>query len=157
MQSLGFAISEKSVLEPVQVLPHLGFLLDSRNMTVNLGEEKRKHLIELLSFTLNKGKCKIRKLARIIGTLVASLPAVEYGKLYYRELELLKIRALKESRNYEKMVWLTESCREELRWWIQEGVYSGKVITHGNPDKIIETDASGFGYGGLLNLCRYNF
>ena len=42
LQSLGFILSDKSVYEPTQVLLHLGFFLDSINMKVSLGEEKRK-------------------------------------------------------------------------------------------------------------------
>ena len=147
---LGFEISEKSIRRPVQVLPHLGFLLNSREMAVYLDDDKRNHIIDLIKTILAKGKCSVRRLAKVIGTLVASFPAVEYGRLFYRELEMIKIRSLRDSYNYEKIIWLTEESKEELKWWIQEGVFSGKVISHGNPNTIIETDASDFGYGGVI-------
>ena len=63
---------------------------------------------------------------------------------------MFKIKSLRDSYNYEKIIWLTEESKEELKWWIQEGVFSGKVISHGNPNTIIETDASDFGYGGVI-------
>ena len=36
----------------------------------------------------------IREVARFIGVLVSSLPAVQYGRLFYRFFDLCKIKAL---------------------------------------------------------------
>ena len=43
LQSLGFTIhSEKSVLKPTQNLIYLGFITNSKDMTLKLTEEKNK-------------------------------------------------------------------------------------------------------------------
>ena len=43
---LGFTIHErKSVLIPTQKIEFLGFLIDSRNMSISISEEKADHLI----------------------------------------------------------------------------------------------------------------
>ena len=43
---LGFTIHErKSVLIPTQKIEFLGFLIDSRNMSISISEEKANHLI----------------------------------------------------------------------------------------------------------------
>ena len=54
-------------------------------------KKKKKMLTDCL------GKCKIslRKLARILGNIVASFPAVSYGPLHYRCLEREKVTGLK--------------------------------------------------------------
>ena len=44
LTSLGFNISPKSVTRPTQVIEHLGFMLNSRDMTVSLSEKKKEHV-----------------------------------------------------------------------------------------------------------------
>ena len=46
-------------------------------MAVYLDDDKRNHIIDLIKTILTKGKCSVRRLAKVIGTLVASFPAVE--------------------------------------------------------------------------------
>ena len=65
-----------------------------------------------------------------MGTLIASFPAVLYGPLYHRELEILKINSLKERYNFENKVILNSGCINQLSWWIQEGLSSGNIISH---------------------------
>ena len=91
----------------------------------------------------------VRTLAKIIGTLVACFPAVEYGQLFYRELEFIKIEALKVKYDYEQNIALTDQSKEELKWWTTEGINCGRHISHGNADEIIVTDASGHGWGAV--------
>ena len=63
----------------------------------------------------------IRKLAKVIGTLVAAFPGVIQGPLYYRQLDMLKSKALEEnSGNFDALTCLTEGARKELDWWIFE-------------------------------------
>ena len=88
-ESLGFLINhEKSVLQPCQKLAFLGFLLDSVNMKVFLTAEKREKIILAYQQLLKKSVISIRKVAHAIGLLVSSLPAVQYGPLHYRSLEI---------------------------------------------------------------------
>ena len=150
LQSLGFDISDKSSLEPAQTLHHLGFVIDSTLMIVYLHESKVEHISCLLQSTIKANFISIKQLASVIGTLVAAFPGVLYGPLYYRELELVKIKALKVSRNYDRKILLEQHCKDELTWWLKEGINSHKPISHGNPDVIIQTDASNKGWGALL-------
>ena len=151
LKKLGFDFSDKSVTQPTQNLLHLGFILNSVSMTVSLGSDKKSHIRNLVLECLN-GECfSIRFLARLIGTLVAAFPGVEYGKLYYRQLEMLKTSELRRLRNYEAVISLTQPCREELQWWLQEGLDSHKDISHGNPDLILTSDSSDYGWGAHLS------
>lgn len=148
--SLGFELSEKSIYEPTKKLQHLGFVLDSTAMRVYLSKEKKKHVLDVAKEIAEKKLITIRELAKLIGTFVACFPAVEYGPLYYRHLELLKIKSLKTHYNYENLTSLNQECREEINWWIQEGVHFGKAISHGNADHKIQTDASGHAWGAVF-------
>ena len=49
--------------------------------------------------------------------------------------------------NYESKVLLSNKCKQEIRWWIQEGLDSEKMISHGNPIYFLRSDSSGFAWG----------
>ena len=149
LKKLGFEISEKSVLIPNTQLDHLGFVLKSKDMTVSLSENKREQIIQLILSSLQSTSLTVREVAKLVGTLIASFPAVKYGLLYHRELEILKINALKGSYYFDKPVSLNTACIRQLSWWLEEGVYSGNVISHGNADFIVQSDSSGFAWGAL--------
>ena len=63
----------------------------------------------------------IRELARILGNIAASLPAVTFGLLHYRHLERDKIRALEYYKgNFERKLFYLQ--KQYLR-------YTGGLIT----------------------------
>ena len=93
---LGFVVHEKkSVFKPTKQIIYLGNIIDSSSMTVKLPEEKIKRIIEECHALIKKSKATIRLVSRVIGLLVSSFSAVEYGPLHYRNLEMNKIDALK--------------------------------------------------------------
>ena len=57
--------------------------------------KKRIKKKKMLTACLGKCKISLRKLARILGNIVASFPAVSYGPLHYRCLEKEKVTGLK--------------------------------------------------------------
>ena len=70
--SLGFSINyAKSASTPSQQLEHLGFLLDSANMTVSLTQNKREKLKNKCIHILNDERNTIRDVAKLIGILEA--------------------------------------------------------------------------------------
>ena len=152
LERLGYMISEKSIFKPTQSLTHLGFILNSVNMDVTLSEKKRNKLIELCKTILVKNNITIREAAQLIGSLVASFPGVEYGPLYYRDMEKAKIVALKLcNNNYDAKMQFNEACILEIQWWLREGLYSKKLISQGNPEKVITTDSSLKGWGAFID------
>ena len=78
------------MLQPRQKLAFLGFILDSISMKVFLTAEKTEKIILACQQLLKKSAISIREVAQVIGRLVSSLPAVQYGPLYYRSLEIDK-------------------------------------------------------------------
>ena len=89
-------------------------------MIVTLTEDKIHKIKELLTFTLhNASSLRIREIARLIGYLVSSLPAVKYGALYYRYLEMDKVNALKYSKgDFEANMAISDNGVSELKWWL---------------------------------------
>ena len=95
LQSLGFILHDKkSVVKPTQKLKYLGFVLDSRELTVRVPEERADKIRKPCEGLVSKAKCTIRELAQVIGQLVAAFPAVEWGPFYYRQLEREKNKSL---------------------------------------------------------------
>ena len=67
-QSLGFILHDKkSVVKPTQKLRYLGFVLDSRELTVRVPEERADKIRKACEGLASKAKCTIRELAQVIG------------------------------------------------------------------------------------------
>ena len=116
---LGFSVHpDKSQLTPVQKIEYLGFTSYSTSMTVSLTDIKEPKIKTLTDETLQSKKLKIRQVAKILGTLEASLPAIKSGRLNLFYLQKCKNEALKLSKGYyEGLIDLTENCINELQWW----------------------------------------
>ena len=89
LDSLGLIVHlEKSVLRPTKCIKFLGFWIDSVEMKITLTNEKAKAIVLLGNEILQKELVVIRKLAQLIGNLVASELGVNYAPLYYKVLEI---------------------------------------------------------------------
>ena len=96
-RDLGFYISdEKSITKPTQNIEYLGFILNSIDMTVSLNSTQIATIKSVCTDSLNKNTFKIREAAQLIGTLVSCSVGVESGPLFYKQLEIEKIAALKQ-------------------------------------------------------------
>ncbi|KAK7109102.1 hypothetical protein V1264_013207 [Littorina saxatilis] len=149
LRSLGFVVHhEKSVLEPTQKIQYLGVLIDSIAMTVSLTKVRSDNLIECCKRALKVQLITIRDLAKVIGKLVASFPAVRYGPLFYRKLESVKKAALKKEKgNYDSCTVLSVTAKDELSWWIENVSTAYNVIAVSQPDITVASDASLSGWG----------
>lgn len=63
-------------------------------MMVELPEEKRKALLQQIDIFQRKKAVKIRDFAKLLGSLVACRPAVEYSLLHCLLFERAEIKAL---------------------------------------------------------------
>ena len=91
LRSLGFTIHpEKSVLIPTQKLKFLGFIIDSLSMTISLAPKKREKIYNYCRLLLSPASHTIRQVSSTICCLVAVCPAVKYGRLFYRNIEICK-------------------------------------------------------------------
>ena len=92
LKRLGFDISSKLNVIHTKI-KRIGFLFDSRAMTVSLGPDKKKNKGEmLLDILYTDRSISVRRLGQVIDTLVACFPATQYGKIVCRNLESLKER-----------------------------------------------------------------
>ena len=153
--SLGLLIHpEKSLHIPSQIMTVLGFIINSLEMTICLTTEKKTSLLELCHKAMQSDQITMRDLAWLIGKLhvVSSFPGVAYGPLFYRDLEMAKTEALKLERgNYDSTMVLSDDMKSELQWWVDDLETATSPFSNGNPDIVIDTDASLIGWGAVCN------
>ena len=89
VRSAGFVVHpEKSVFEPAQIITYLGCILNSIDMTVKITVERAIKLREVACRIRDADLVTIREVAELVGLMVASSPAVAYGPLFYRLLDI---------------------------------------------------------------------
>ena len=125
--------------------------MNSKDMAIALPEDKRTNILTECKNLIENQNPTIRDVARVVGKLVASFPAVTHGPLYYRHLERDKMTALKSKRgNFNGKMKLSEGGFHELLWWTR----FLKERTVPRPPAFIRTsvwvlsDASLSGWGG---------
>jgi hypothetical protein len=150
MDSLGLTVNlTKSMLVPCQQIVFLGFILCSVTMSITLTPERCKDIIDLCKRLLKEKRVTIRQFSQLIGKLVAAEPGVEYAPLFYKPLEKVKESALRAHKGkFESFLTIPKQCEPIIRWWIDNLPNSSKKVSHGKPDLILFSDASGSGWGG---------
>ena len=156
LESLGFVINkQKSQLLPTQTIQYLGFLVDSRGMRIRLTEEKAVQITTACRRAREKGFMSTRELARLIGKMTATLPAVFPAPLWYRELQRQKNHTLQRFQSFETSVELSQEALLELDWWAtKRNLVNGRSVMTPEPDLTMETDASLTGWGAVCKGIR---
>lgn len=153
---LGFVIHpEKSLFVPSQCITYLGFIIDSKTMTVSLTNERKENINALgRKLLAASSRVKVREVAQLLGMMSASFIAVKFGKLNYRALERDKISALKSNHgNYEGYMEISSLGKADIWWWVQNVFSSFNDICVPNPALTLTTDASTIGWGAVLPSC----
>lgn len=153
LEKLGFIINDKkSQTNPSKKCKYLGFFLNSEKYSVDLPDNKKTQIINLIKhFEVGK-TYKIRFVAQLIGILVAASHAVEYSKTYCKRLERAKWLALTiNNENFEGYMKISNYMLEDLTWWNINVLTGSNPIRHKKYKMIISTDASGSGWGAECN------
>jgi hypothetical protein len=120
-------------------------------MKITLINEKAKAIVQLCNEILQKELVVLRKLAQLIGKLVASELGVHYSPLYYKVLEIEKDDALKQNYgNFEAKLKLSDEGRSCIQWWIDNVESSFKLIEIQEPVLILKSDSSMYAWGVLM-------
>lgn len=153
-EQLGFKINkEKSVVVPTHEIVFLGFVLNSKSMTISLTPEKIKKFKNLYhNFCSNKSH-SIRQVAELVGVLISSSVAIPLGLLHTKLLEKEKAIALKCNKgNFDSKMTLSAEALQDLKWWsiqINSGIKA--PIRQKSIQATLTTDASGIGWGAEYN------
>jgi hypothetical protein len=156
LQKAGFLLHRtKSVQQPVQRIEHLGFVIDSVTMMVEVPQAKETNIRQAVKKLIReiqlRKRISIRRVARVIGLLVSVLPASQYGRLHYRVLERAKIAALSGSHDYNRKCRWPLNCLEDLKWWRNSEPGWKCSFDIRVPTSTLITDASLEGWGAIWN------
>lgn len=153
LESLGFLINkEKSCTVPSQVRKFLGLIFDSKNMQIQLPEDKKSVILNQILKFERLSDCKIRDFAELIGSLVFASTALKYSPVYIKNLEREKFLALKRnSENYEaRMVLDQKVLKDDFTWWKENISHSFNPIKTFDFKIEIFTDSSLDGWGANI-------
>lgn len=118
-------------------------------MLISLPDKKIKSIQKLIVKTKLKSRLSIREYAKLIGTLVATCPAIPYSRCHIKRLERIKFKALK-GKNYNSLITLPKSVKTDLYWWNQN-LHKSQNIKPKPFSLEIFTDASLSGWGVCSN------
>ena len=152
LKDFGFTLNAtKSVLTPSQVMEFLGILIDSRNMTFSLPPRKIEKIMELTRKMARRAAANkaidLIDLQRLIGTLQSVTPCVLPTRLHTNSL----IEALRSAESHPRLrATLGPLATANLSWWqLNLLAYNGRPIVPRPPDRSLDTDASGKGWGAI--------
>ena len=134
---------------PTQKLEFLGFVLDPKAFIIFLTEKRKQKILTMCQEALNSPCQKIKATVSLVGCLIAALPGVKYGTLFYHRLEHCKNNSLKLHRgNYKKKSMLTEDALEGVKWWATNVNAVTNFIYPPPVTLTLYADASLEGWGG---------
>ena len=121
-------------------------------MTITLTNEKKQKILKLCTAARLTHTLTIRELPKLIGNLVASMKAVSYGRLFYRQLERDKINLLNRTEVILKQRLHFQISPKTNSWEnIMTGTTSLKKLSI---DTTTYTDASLDGWGQFVKNLR---
>ena len=145
------------MLKPSQKLTFLGFVFNSKTMTLTLTDAKKEKIIKLGEGIINRQYITIRELAQFIGNVVATFEAVLTGPLHFRDMETLKIAKLKKNKGkFDAKVTINEESKTEIKWWIGNIKDCMRNLISREDDITIYTDASNTGWSGTNGVSSMN-
>ncbi len=149
---LGFVVHPtKSEFIPKQQITFLGFVLNSVTMRITLTPKRYDKVVTSLNLLHNASSIKIRDVARALGYMVFSFPAIPFGGAHYRWLERAKTKALKFAEgNFDKFMSLPPSAINDIEWWLQNLPSSFGNNTKAPFHHTIYSDASLLGWGARI-------
>ncbi|KAL1914600.1 uncharacterized protein VTP21DRAFT_8131 [Calcarisporiella thermophila] len=149
LEKYGFLVNqEKSALMPTQVIEHLGFRINTGNMTLRLPRKKVRDISRVALKLSKVGTTTPRQVAAFLGSANAACPAIMPGRLFSRLLMMALTAALNTDPNWDSTFTIPEQGLKELDWWAQEFKrWNGRSFLPPAPAIFVTTDASGDGWG----------
>lgn len=150
LKDLGFSISwEKTNLSPSQEFTYLGLCWNTKDLTVSLPSDKRRHLRATAAVLQRSRHTTARKLMQFLGRANFAAYAIPLARLHYRELQRELRAVYKQPRDLKKVLVLSQEARAELQFW-QQVEYSPRSLRPPQPEITMATDASKKGWGASL-------
>lgn len=154
-ENAGFVINyEKSVLRPTKIIEFLGIIVDSSQMSFGLPPRKCEKIRQSANYLLQTPYPSARTVAAFIGQITAARLALRKSNLKIRQLQYCLIQQLRQNQNWEQVLYLSESAKQELHWWKLQGEFPSSPIHLDDPTLEIASDSSLEGWGAVCQSQR---
>ncbi len=85
----------------------------------------------------------------------AAFTGVQFGRLYYRQLDIEKNLSLKLNKgNYDHTMSFSDRARSDLKWWLENIDTSFEEASLSPPSLIVTCDACKTGWGGWSGISQ---
>ena len=131
-----------------KIIEFLGFMINSVDMTVSLSDKKTESVRRAIREVVHRERVTVRDVCRVIGKIIATMPANRFARRFTTRAIILKDQALRESGDdYDSVMHLSEEVIEDFRE--QERSIAGTFcpIFESRPQLVLKTDASHKGWG----------
>ena len=149
LEQLRVETAPGKIVPPTTRIEFLGVTLDSQKMTMEIPEDKINEITRELKTWLYRTAASRKEVESLVGKLQFLGKCVKPGRVFIARL-LNWMKTLRRTGKHS----IPQEARKDIAWWgryIQE--YNGVSIMwmHNipEPDKVIATDASKTGYGGI--------
>ena len=151
LEGLGFTVNhEKSNLGPSQETQFLGFMINTRAMTISVPADKLAGIRASATCLKQRSLVSGRSLAMFIGTATSMKLAIPPAPLFYRALQTAKNLIDLQAQSIDSPVQLGPAQWEELTWWIEQAqLWNSYSLRPPKQVLMIQTDASRAGWGAV--------
>lgn len=152
MHELGVPLATEKTEGPSEILVFLGLLLNSRNMTVSIPQEKLEEIRQKIKHALSKEKITLKEMQSLIGSLNFCCRAIIMGRPFCRRL-IDKTCGLTKPFHHLRV---SKGIRQDLLMWLHFfEAHNGVSVFHdqawlSNAEVQLFTDSaggSGLGFG----------
>lgn len=152
LECLGFLVNYgKSTLIPTQSIDHLGFRINSLDMTLSVPKSKVRDLRREAEKMIRAGTVQLRHLAAFIGKAIAMTVAVFPARLRTRNLIQRQNAALAKGCSWTDPISLDAASVKNLEWWRSHlSEWNGQGFMPQRPDVEVFTDASEEAWGWVI-------
>ena len=157
LSSIGVDEASEKAVPPTTRMEFLGNILDSETMTIEVTNERKIELLDLLNRWESRSFFKKKELQSLIGKLSFVTNCVRAGRLFLSRL----IDALTECSDQGHNV-INEEMKKDIQWWIQflptfEGVSMIWLLDRCGYDEQLTSDASLVGGGATFQTQMVHF
>ena len=111
LQSIGLKEVEEKRVEPTQILNCVGTLVNTKEMTLGITQDRKLELCVELDTWISKERCSVKELQRLIGKLHFVCAVIRPSRLFMsRMLEFLWDMGSNRG-------WLTPEFWKDVQWW----------------------------------------
>ena len=148
---LGIPLAEDKIEGPALQLIYLGIVINSKDMTIEVPQEKYIDSMEILRKWRKRRTCTKRQLKSLIGKLGHICKVVRPGRMFSRRLIDLSTTV----KRMHHHITLNREARADIRWWLDFLPHwtaktmippSLKILSS---DLLLHTDASDIGFGAI--------